>query len=88
MDEVTIVFNLANLRRQLEIVENRNIPWREIARDSHINVDTLVDMSNNKSRQVHLSTLEKLVVYFRGRGMRIGVGDLFREDVARGSDAA
>lgn len=77
--EITVVFNLANLRRQLEMKEDRNISWREIARDSGLNVDTLVDMANNKARQVHVRTLEKLLRYFRMRGMSITIADLFRE---------
>lgn len=77
--ETKVVFNLATLRRQLEIKEGRTIPWRELADEADLSKDTVNRMATNSATRVDTLTLKKLLVYFRTHGMQIGVGDLFRE---------
>jgi len=73
------VFNLATLRRQLEIQEGRSISYRELADESGLSLATVYRMATNASTRVDTLTLKKLLIYFRVHGMPIGVGDLFRE---------
>lgn len=80
--ETMVVFNLANLRRQLALQLGREIPWREISEWTGLSEATLINMARNNSRQVHVETLRKLLEYFRAHGMPIAVGDLFREEAA------
>lgn len=73
------MFNLATLRRQLEIQEGRSISYRELADESGLSLATVYRMATNASTRVDTLTLKKLLIYFRVHGMPIGVGDLFRE---------
>ena len=73
------MFNLAPLRRQLEIQEGRSISYRELADESGLSLATVYRMATNASTRVDTLTLKKLLIYFRVHGMPIGVGDLFRE---------
>ena len=73
------MFNLASLRRQLEIQEGRSISYRELADESGLSLATVYRMATNASTRVDTLTLKKLLIYFRVHGMPIGVGDLFRE---------
>ncbi len=77
--ETKVVFNLATLRRQLEIKEGRSISWRELAEEADLSKDTVNRMATNSATRVDTLTLKKLLIYFRVHGMPIGVGDLFRE---------
>lgn len=73
------VFNLARLRRLLELKEDRTISWRELAHDAGLTKDTVNRMANNSTTRVDILTLKKLLIYFRAHGMPIGIGDLFRD---------
>ena len=73
------MFNLATLRRQLEIQEGRSISYRELADESGLSLATVYRMATNASTRVDTLTLKKLLIYFRVHGMPIGGGDLFRE---------
>lgn len=77
--ETKVVFNLATLRRQLEIKEGRSISWRELAEEADLSKDTVNRMANNSTTRVDILTLKKLLIYFRAHGMPIGIGDLFRD---------
>lgn len=78
--EMRVVFNLSALRRQLAAKDDRDISWREMAEQSGVSESTLINIANNRHKQIHVETLRKLLVYFRSRGMHIGIGDLFREE--------
>ena len=77
--EKAVVFNLFAVRARLEAVLNRRVHWQEIAAGSRLNINTVVNMANNKTSRVDCETLTKLLRYFRGQGLDITVGDLFRE---------
>ena len=79
-EEMRVVFNLSALRRQLAAKDDRDISWREMAEQSDISESTLINIANNRHKQIHVETLRKLLVYFHSRGMNIGIGDLFREE--------
>ena len=73
------MFNLARLRRLLELQEDRTISWRELAHEAGLTKDTVNRMANNSTTRVDILTLKKLLIYFRAHGMPIGIGDLVRD---------
>lgn len=83
--EKAVVFNLFAVRAQMEAHLNRRVHWQEIAAGSGLNINTVVNMANNKTSRVDCETLTKLLRYFRSQGLPIDVGDLFREQPAETS---
>jgi hypothetical protein len=75
---VTVVFNLFDLKLQLQKAIGSEVSWAEISRESGVNQNTLTSLLHNKARRVDLDTLEKLINYFNAQGLRITHADLFR----------
>src|SRR4051794_29267138 len=76
--EVTVVFNLFDLKMELQRREGSEVSWAEISRDSGVNQNTLTSLLHNRARRVDLDTLEKLIAYFNARGLEITHSDLFQ----------
>lgn len=76
--EVTVVFNLFDLKMELQRNVGGEISWAEISRESGVNQNTLTSLLHNKARRVDLDTLEKLIAYFNSHGMDITHANLFQ----------
>lgn len=73
-----MIFNLLDLKLQLQKTLGSEVSWAEISRASGVNQNTLTNLLHNKARRVDLETLERLIVYFNRQGLRITHADLFQ----------
>lgn len=74
--EVRTMFNLANLKRTLEIQNNRRYQWKEMSARTGRHVNTLINLAENNARRVDLDTLDALIEFFTAEGMPITYNDL------------
>lgn len=74
--EVKTMFNLANLKRQLEIQNNRAYQWKEMSERTGRHVNTLINLAQNNARRVDLDTLDALIEFFAAEGMTVTYNDL------------
>lgn len=77
---MSIDYNLFTLKRQLEILKQRQYSWAEIAQETGIHYNTLHNIANNKTRRIDLDIAEKLLTFFATEGMPITINDLFTID--------
>ncbi|MBA3531387.1 MAG: helix-turn-helix transcriptional regulator [Ardenticatenales bacterium] len=76
-EEITVTFNLFELKMRLQSYLGAEISWAEMSRQSGVNQNTLTNLLHNKARRVDLETLERLVGYFRSQGLDVTHADLF-----------
>lgn len=76
-----IVFNLFDLKQNLEKQLGHELSWAEIGRRSGVHPNTLTALQKGRARRVDLETMEKLCDFFEREGMPITPGDLFRVEV-------
>lgn len=90
MNRPKLKANLFELKQRLALTTGREYSWAAIARASELNVRTVMDLANgNGSTRVDLTTLEKLMGFFRSEGMAITLCDLLIEvDPALDADRA
>ena len=72
-----ITYNLYSLKKQLEINAQRDYTWDQIALDSGVHRNTLLNMASDKTRRVDLDIMARLLTYFHAEGMPITPNDLF-----------
>jgi len=73
-----VVFNLFDLKMELQKRIGGEVSWAEISRESGVNQNTLTGLLHNKARRVDLDTLEKLITYFNSQGLNITHANLFQ----------
>ena len=78
LKEVKVVFNLFELKMQLQQTVGHEVSWAEISRESGVNQNTLTGLLHNKARRVDIETLEKLIGYFNAHGLDITHANLFQ----------
>lgn len=69
---ITLRFSLLNSKMDLERKLGREVSWVEIADTIGIHVNTLYNVSRNKTRRLDLDILAALLLYFRGQGVDVG----------------
>ena len=72
-------FNLFDIKLRLERTLGRDVSWAEVARDTGLHPNTVLNLANNKSPRADLDTLSALLRYFRGRGLEVGIADIITE---------
>lgn len=75
-ETISVRFNLQRLRLELQARLGLPMTWEQIAQETGLSQNTLVNLSRNKTRRVDFDTLEKLVAFFRGKGMHVDCGDI------------
>lgn len=74
----TMIFNLYELVKRLEIQKGQNVPYAYVAEKSGLSRFTIQKIALNQATRVDLETLQKLVDFFAAEGMAITINDLFR----------
>lgn len=74
---IHIEHNLFALKRRLEIQKSKPVQWLEIEAATGIHRNTLVNLSQNKTRRIDMDIAAKLLEYFNGEGLPVTLADLF-----------
>ena len=72
-------YNLFALRQQLELSKEKEYSWESIARATGLHAHTIRNMAFNRRGGADLSTLTRVLGFFRNEGMDVGIGDLIIE---------
>lgn len=75
--QMEISFDLFRLKQQLQLATGKEFSFSEIARQADLHRNTVERLAANKIDRIDLVTLAKLLLFFRGHGIDINVGDLF-----------
>lgn len=75
--QMEIGFDLFKLKQQLQLATGREFSISEIARQADLHRNTVERLAANKIDRIDLVTLAKLLLFFRGHGVNITIGDLF-----------
>lgn len=83
---LNIEYNLKQLIRRLEVQNNRDYEFQQIAEMAGLSRFTVAAVANNLSVRVELRTLAKLLNFFHSEGLYISLSDLFivTDDRAQG----
>lgn len=73
----TIQYNIFNLKKQLEIQNQKEYSWAQIAELSDIHRNTVLNLANDRTQRVDLDVVARLLTFFKSEGMPVSIGDLF-----------
>lgn len=76
--QMEISFDLFRLKQQLQLATGKEFSFSEIARQADLHRNTVERLAANKIDRIDLVTLAKLLLFFRGHGVNIEIGDLFK----------
>lgn len=73
----TTKFNLRQLIRRLEVKNERDYEYQQIAQACGLSRFTVASIANSDSIRIELRTIDKLLDFFAAEGMPITISDLF-----------
>lgn len=60
-------WHLKELIGRAESVTRTNITYREISNETGVSTNTITQMATNKAKRADLDTLDRLLIYFKGK---------------------